>query len=162
MSMQELGPTLDLHGGGTDLIFPHHECEAAQSESATGEPFVKHWLHMPMVRLEGTKMSKSLGNLVFVSDLLKDWEPQAIRLAVLAHHYRSGWEWTDQLMPDATERLERWRASSRGSAAAGLVDRVRSAVDDDLDTPTALAAIDEAAASGSSVVDAASLLGVAL
>lgn len=164
LALRELGTTtIDLHGGATDLIYPHHECEAAQSEAATGQPFVRHWLHAPLVSYEGTKMSKSLGNLVFVSDLLKDWEPQAIRLAVLAHHYRSGWEWTDGLMPDATARLDRWRASSPGgAAAAGLLDRVRAAVDDDLDTPAALAAIDEAAASGASVADAAGLLGVAL
>jgi L-cysteine:1D-myo-inositol 2-amino-2-deoxy-alpha-D-glucopyranoside ligase len=163
LALRELGTTtIDLHGGATDLIYPHHECETAQSEAATGQPFVRHWLHAPLVAYEGTKMSKSLGNLVFVSDLLKDWEPQAIRLAVIAHHYRSGWEWTDQLMPEATERLEAWRAASGGAAATGLLDRVRAAVDDDLDTPTALAAIDEAAASGASVTDAASLLGVTL
>ena len=74
LAMRELGETIDLHGGGSDLIFPHHECEAAQSEAATGSPFVRHWMHGGMVRLGGTKMSKSLGNLVFVHDLLKDWE----------------------------------------------------------------------------------------
>ncbi|MBO0748474.1 MAG: cysteine--tRNA ligase, partial [Acidimicrobiaceae bacterium] len=89
LAQRELGETIDLHGGGSDLIFPHHECEAAQSEAATGVTFVRHWLHAPMVRLEGTKMSKSLGNLLFVHDLLKDWEAPAIRLAVLAHHYRN-------------------------------------------------------------------------
>ncbi|MBO0894685.1 MAG: cysteine--tRNA ligase, partial [Acidimicrobiales bacterium] len=72
LALRELGTTIDLHGGGTDLIFPHHECEAAQSEAATGEPFVRHWMHTPMVRLDGEKMSKSLGNLVFVHDLLKE------------------------------------------------------------------------------------------
>ena len=72
LAMRELGTTIDLHGGGTDLVFPHHECEAAQSEAATGQPFVRHWMHVGLVRLGGTKMSKSLGNLVFVSDLLKD------------------------------------------------------------------------------------------
>ena len=163
LALRELGTTtIDLHGGATDLIYPHHECEAAQSEAATGQPFVRHWLHAPLVSYEGTKMSKSLGNLVFVSDLLKDWEPQAIRLAVLAHHYRSGWEWTDTLMPAATERLERWRSASSGPVADELLDRVRLAVDDDLDTPSALAAIDEAAVSGASVVEAAALLGVTL
>src|SRR5436305_15157564 len=80
LAMRELGPTIDLHGGGTDLIFPHHECEAAQSEAATGETFVRHWMHIGLVRLGGTKMSKSLGNLVFVSDVLKEWEPAALRL----------------------------------------------------------------------------------
>src|SRR5437588_510073 len=88
LALRELGTTIDLHGGGTDLIFPHHECEAAQSEAATGQQFVRHWMHTPMVRYEGTKMSKSLGNLVFISDLLKEWEPPAIRLAILDHSYR--------------------------------------------------------------------------
>ncbi len=71
--LRELGTTIDLHGGGSDLIFPHHECEAAQSEAATGEPFVRHWMHQAMVRMDGEKMSKSLGNLVFVSELTMTW-----------------------------------------------------------------------------------------
>ncbi|MGH9116061.1 MAG: cysteine--tRNA ligase, partial [Acidimicrobiales bacterium] len=89
LALRELGETIDLHGGGSDLIFPHHECETAQSEAATGSRFVRHWMHAGMVRLDGVKMSKSLGNLVFVHDLLKEWEGPAVRLAVLAHHYRS-------------------------------------------------------------------------
>jgi L-cysteine:1D-myo-inositol 2-amino-2-deoxy-alpha-D-glucopyranoside ligase len=163
LALRELGTTtIDLHGGATDLIYPHHECEAAQSEAATGQPFVRHWLHAPLVAYDGTKMSKSLGNLVFVSDLLKDWDAPAIRLAVLAHHYRSGWEWTDELMPAAAARLDRWRDAADLPAAPDLVDRVRAAIDDDLDTPAALAAIDDAAASGRSVVDGAALIGVVL
>ena len=75
LALRELGTTIDLHGGGADLIFPHHECEAAQSEAATGEPFVRHWMHQAMVRMDGEKMSKSLGNLVFVSDLLQGVGP---------------------------------------------------------------------------------------
>ena len=90
LALRELGETIDVHGGGRDLVFPHHECETAQSESATGRPFVRHWLHVGLVGLDGTKMSKSLGNLVFVGDLLKEWEPAAVRLALLAHHYRRG------------------------------------------------------------------------
>ncbi len=105
LALRELGETIDLHGGGSDLIFPHHECEAAQSEAATGRPFVRHWMHGGMVRLGGIKMSKSLGNLVFVHDLLKDWEGSAIRLAVLTNHYRSDWDWHDGLMPEAADRL---------------------------------------------------------
>ena len=157
LAMRELGTTVDLHGGGDDLIFPHHECEAAQSEAATGEPFVRHWMHAGMVRLEGTKMSKSLGNLVFVSDLLKDWEPAAIRLAVLVHHYRESWDWEAWLLPVATERFEAWQAAGPGDAA---LDDVRRALDDDLDTRRAIEAIDEAAASGQGVSRAAALLGV--
>ena len=159
LALRELGTTIDLHGGGTDLIFPHHECEAAQSEAATGEPFVRHWLHTPMVRLGGTKMSKSLGNLVFVSDLLKDWDPPAIRLAVLAHSYRRDFDWTDDLLPAATARLDAWRAAGPGD---GGLDGVRHCLDDDFDTPGALAAVDDAAASGRGVGGAAALLGVEL
>ena len=159
LAMRELGPTIDLHGGGSDLIFPHHECELAQSEAATGETFVRHWMHVGMVRLGGEKMSKSLGNLVFVSDLLKEWDGAAVRLAILAHHYRTSWEWNDELMPEAGARLDAWRAAGEGEAALAAV---RAALDDDLDGPAALAAIDGAAAAGHGVSAAARLLGVAL
>jgi L-cysteine:1D-myo-inositol 2-amino-2-deoxy-alpha-D-glucopyranoside ligase len=158
LAMRELGETIDLHGGGSDLIFPHHECEAAQSEAATGATFVRHWMHQGMVRLGGVKMSKSLGNLVFVHDLLKEWEAPAVRLAVLRHHYRDSWDWTGDLMPDATDRLAAWRAA--GPGRAGL-DEARAALDRDLDAPGALAAIDAAAAAGGGVSEAAALLGVA-
>ena len=159
LSMRELGTTIDLHGGGTDLIYPHHECERAQSEAATGEPFVKHWMHIGMVRLDGEKMSKSLGNLVFVSDLLKEWDPAAVRLAVLGHHYRHPWDWNDGLMPAAAERLDAWRESGRGS---GGLEATRTALDDDLDSPAALAAVDVAVARGEGASKAAALLGVDL
>ena len=165
LAMRELGTTIDLHGGGRDLIFPHHECEAAQSEAATGQRFVRHWMHVGLVRLGGTKMSKSLGNLVFVSDLLKDWEPAVIRLAIIAHRYRDGWDWDDGLLTAAAERYESWRAASSGSAGAdssAVLDAVRAALDDDLDTPAAIAAIDAAAAAGQDVTSAAALLGVDL
>ena len=89
LALRELGTTIDLHGGGADLIFPHHECERAQSEAATGEPFVRHWMHQAMVRMDGEKMSKSLGNLVFVSEMRKQWDPMAIRLVLLEEHYRT-------------------------------------------------------------------------
>ena len=159
LALRELGTTIDLHGGGTDLIFPHHECERAQSEAATGEVFVRHWMHVGMVSLDGEKMSKSLGNLVFVSDLLKEEEPDALRLGILAHHYRPGFDWSDDVMPAARERLQRWRRTGPGDAA---LTEVRAALDDDLDTPAALAAIDEAAAAGRGVSSAAALLGVTL
>jgi len=161
LAMRELGTTIDLHGGGGDLIFPHHECEAAQSEAATGEPFVRHWMHQAMVRMDGEKMSKSLGNLVFVSDLRKAWDTRAIRLGVLAHHYRRPWDWTDDVMPQAATRLERWLATVGGRRDAAL-GAVRVALDDDLDAPGAIAAIDEAAAGGADVTAAAALLGVDL
>jgi L-cysteine:1D-myo-inositol 2-amino-2-deoxy-alpha-D-glucopyranoside ligase len=157
LALRELGTTIDLHGGGTDLIYPHHECEAAQSEAATGEPFVRHWMHVGMVSLGGTKMSKSLGNLVFVSDLLKEWEAPAVRLAILTHHYRDGFEWDDGLMAAATARLDRWRGAGPGPGALG---DVRAALDDDLDTPTALAAIDTVVDAGTGVSEALALLGL--
>ena len=93
---------------------------------------MRHWMHAGMVRLDGTKMSKSLGNLVFVHDLLKDWEAAAIRLAVLAHHYRSDWDWHDALMPDAADRLGALAAAA--GEGDGALAEVRAALDDDLDT----------------------------
>jgi L-cysteine:1D-myo-inositol 2-amino-2-deoxy-alpha-D-glucopyranoside ligase len=159
LALRELGTTIDLHGGGADLIFPHHECEAAQSEAATGEPFVRHWMHQAMVRMDGEKMSKSLGNLEFVSELRKVHDPMAIRLAVVAHHYRTEWEWDATAMPEAEERLAAWRAAGAGDAA---LDEVRAALDDDLDTPRAVAAIDAASRAGDGVSAAAALLGVDL
>jgi L-cysteine:1D-myo-inositol 2-amino-2-deoxy-alpha-D-glucopyranoside ligase len=165
LALRELGTTIDLHGGGSDLIFPHHECEAAQSEAATGETFVRHWMHQAMVRMDGEKMSKSLGNLVFVSELLKAFDPRAVRLAVLAHHYRTEWDWSEHLMPTAADRLEAWLAATTPAGAidsASAVEAVRAALDDDLDTPTAVAAIDAAASTGESVAGAAALLGVFL
>ena len=158
LAMRDLETTtLDLHGGGSDLIFPHHECERAQSEAATGEPFVRHWMHQAMVRMDGEKMSKSLGNLVFVSDLRKDFDPRAIRLGIVAHHYRDSWSWNEEIMPAAAARLERWIAAGPGS---GALDEVRARLDDDLDTPGAVAAIDHAVDAGEGVSEAAMLLGV--
>ncbi len=160
LALRELGTTIDLHGGGSDLIFPHHECERAQSEAATGEPFVRHWMHVAMVFKDGQKMSKSLGNLVFVDALRREWDPRAIRLAVLVHHYRGEWEWNDGLMPAATDRLRAWSAAS--GPAGPVLDEVRDRLDDDLDTPGAIAAIDRAAVRGEDVTAAAMLLGVRL
>ena len=88
LALRELGTTIDLHGGGADLIFPHHECERAQSEAATGEPFVKHWMHTALIAKDGEKMSKSLGNLVFVDQLRETYDPRSIRLGIIEHHYR--------------------------------------------------------------------------
>ena len=166
LALRELGSTIDLHGGGSDLIFPHHECEVAQSEAATGQPFVRHWVHVGMVRLGGKKMSKSLGNLVFIGDLLAKWDPAIVRLAIIAHHYRQSWEWEDADLLVAGARLDTWRAAGTAGeptmgAGDGLVlDQVRGALDDDLDTPAALGIIDDAAAGGHDVTSAAALLGV--
>ena len=161
LALRELGTTIDLHGGGADLIFPHHECERAQSEAATGEPFVRHWMHTALVAKDGAKMSKSLGNLVFIDRLRAEWDPMAIRLAIIEHHYRVEWEWDEGLMARNRERLGRWRTAPRGPNEA-LLTSVRAALDDDLDTPRAVAAIDAAAAAGEPVESAAGLLGVVL
>jgi L-cysteine:1D-myo-inositol 2-amino-2-deoxy-alpha-D-glucopyranoside ligase len=148
------GPTLDLHGGGTDLIFPHHESEIAQSTSITGRPLARHWMHSAMVAYDGEKMSKSLGNLVFVSDLLKVADPRAIRLALLRHHYRAGFEWFDTDLDEGKALLRRLMAAAacasdpdfRGGADPGpFAEKVRAALDDDLDVPQALDALDDLA-----------------
>ena len=163
LALRELGTTIDLHGGGADLIFPHHECERAQSEAATGEPFVRHWMHQAMVRMDGEKMSKSLGNLVFVCDLRKEWDPMAIRLMIIENHYRTAWEWDDTLMPRNRDRLDAWTSACAGGGDdLGVLADVRSALDDDLDTPGAIAAVDAAAVRGLGVRSAAALLGVDL
>jgi L-cysteine:1D-myo-inositol 2-amino-2-deoxy-alpha-D-glucopyranoside ligase len=148
MAMQEHGPTLDLHGGGTDLIFPHHECEVAQSEALTGQRYVRHWMHSAMVAYEGEKMSKSLGNLVFVSDLLKVADPRAIRLALMRHHYRAGFEWHDTDLDEGVALLHRLLAAAErpdGADPRPHADRVRAALDHDLDAPKALDALDDLA-----------------
>jgi L-cysteine:1D-myo-inositol 2-amino-2-deoxy-alpha-D-glucopyranoside ligase len=169
LALRELGETVDVHGGGRDLVFPHHECETAQSESVTGRPFVRHWLHVGLVGLDGTKMSKSLGNLVFVGELLERWQAVAIRTALLAHHYREDWEWTADDMPRAAARLEAWRKGS-GQSEQSLgdegddpaLDAVRRGLDDDLDTPAALAALDDLASRGLPVDRGTQLLGITL
>ena len=161
LALRELGTTIDLHGGGSDLIFPHHECERAQSEAATGETFVRHWMHVAMVFKDGEKMSKSLGNLVFVDALRTEWDPRSIRLGIIEHHYRKEWEWDDSLMPRNHDRLVSWKASV-GGASSTLLNEVRACLDDDLNTPEALAHIDKAAASGVDVSASAALLGVDL
>lgn len=174
MSMDALGTTIDIHGGGGDLIFPHHECEIAQSESVTGEPFSRYWVHAGLVAYQGTKMSKSLGNLVFVSDLRQQIDPRAIRLALMAHRYRFDFEWFDEEAQRAQSDLE---LLVRAAGAADpvnhgqLIDEVRDALDDDLDTPrirtallTAAQSIEDHAdpLSSGCLIAAASLCGIEL
>ncbi|MGH9311105.1 MAG: cysteine--tRNA ligase, partial [Vicinamibacterales bacterium] len=102
MAMRYLGETIDIHGGGSDLIYPHHECEIAQSQHASGEePFCQFWMHIGMVRYQGEKMSKSLGNLVLVRDVLDSYSSDALRLYLLSHHYRQSWEYRD-------DELDEW------------------------------------------------------
>jgi L-cysteine:1D-myo-inositol 2-amino-2-deoxy-alpha-D-glucopyranoside ligase len=183
-----LGRTFDVQAGGRDLIFPHHEMSAAHARVAldgSGEaPFARHYAHAGMVRLDGEKMSKSRGNLVFVSQLLAEGnDPMAVRLAIIAHRYRADWDWTGSSLIAATERLGRWRTAVGTSTAAGdsgesaeagvgVLTAIRERLADDLDSPGAIAVVDEWAAaalagaasgSGGLVRDAVdALLGVAL
>jgi L-cysteine:1D-myo-inositol 2-amino-2-deoxy-alpha-D-glucopyranoside ligase len=154
MASRYLGPSIDIHGGGTDLIFPHHECEVAQSEHAFGvEPFARTWAHAAMVEYNGEKMSKSLGNLVLVSDVLKSYSSDAVRLYLFSNHYRSPWAYDD----NEVDRWARVADDLREAAefpAYGIEDeldvsmyreRFLNALDDDLDTPIAIQALQEVA-----------------
>ena len=147
IALQHLGHPFEVQGGGSDLVFPHHEMSAVQSTALNGdEAFAHHYVHQAMVGFEGTKMSKSRGNLVLVSKLRADGvDPMAIRLVLLARHYRTDWDYTPDLLEVATARLDRWREAlsvNLGADAASTVAAVRAAVADDLDTPAALAAVD--------------------
>ena len=140
MCMNALGPTIDIHGGGGDLIFPHHECEIAQSEAVNEASFSRYWVHAGLVAYQGTKMSKSLGNFVFVSDLRTEIDPRAIRLALMAHHYRSDFEWFDDEGPKAQTDLDlliEACAIAEPLSEGQLMDEVREALDDDLNAPRA-------------------------
>lgn len=147
------GLPLSVQGGGSDLIFPHHEMGAAHAEALTEVPFARSFVHTGMVGYEGEKMSKSKGNLVLVSTLRKSGvDPMAVRLTILAHHYRSDWSYDDEVLAAAQERLQAWRdAAARGSAlgAERVIPQIRAALADDLDAPSAVAAVDTwAAAAG--------------
>lgn len=140
-----LGNQITVQGGGSDLKFPHHEMSAAHAESLTDvRPFAQTFMHAGMVSLDGEKMSKSLGNLVFVSKLrMQDVDPMAIRLVLLSHHYRSEWEWFDSELSIAQERLATWReAFSKSLGAKNPIAEVVNFMSNDLDTPAALKAID--------------------
>ncbi|MEU4671456.1 cysteine--1-D-myo-inosityl 2-amino-2-deoxy-alpha-D-glucopyranoside ligase [Amycolatopsis sp. NPDC023774] len=147
ISVNRLGFGFDVQGGGSDLRFPHHEYSAAHAEAAAGDhPFARHYVHAGMIGLDGEKMSKSRGNLVFVSRLRADGvDTSAIRLALFAGHYREDRPWTDDLLTEAQERLDRWRAAMAlpaGPDATDTLARLRDHLSDDLDTPKALAAVD--------------------
>ncbi|HMR22711.1 MAG TPA: cysteine--1-D-myo-inosityl 2-amino-2-deoxy-alpha-D-glucopyranoside ligase [Micropruina sp.] len=146
IALQHLGADFDVQGGGSDLIFPHHEMCAAEGAVATRQPFAQSYVHSGMVGLHGEKMSKSKGNLVLVSRLRASGaDPMAIRLGLLAHHFRDDWEWTADSLREAQHRLERWRdAVARPAAPASgpLVAALREALRTDLDAPAALAAVD--------------------
>jgi cysteinyl-tRNA synthetase len=152
MSMRYLGPQIDIHGGGVDLAFPHHTCEIAQSEHFTGKaPFSRIWMHTGMVHQDGEKMSKSLGNLTLVSDLLKDYSANAIRVTLLNHHYRYPWECFPEDLEVATETVglfERVRAlvgTHTDGADHLLHSMFVAAMENDLNTPQALLLLRQAA-----------------
>jgi len=157
MAMQHLGETLDIHGGGEDLIFPHHECEIAQSEGATGKTFARYWIHNGFVNLGAEKMSKSLGNILTIRELVKRHNPEALRLYLLGTHYRHPLEWSDERVGESTRALGRLRSlkdeadrlATRGTPApgpdGGLFEQVaaqrtrfEAAMDDDFNTPQAV------------------------
>lgn len=146
IARHHLGDNFDVQGGGSDLIFPHHEMCAAQARTVNGAELAQTYVHGGMVGLDGEKMSKSKGNLVLVSRLRHDGaDPMAIRLALLSQHYRTDWSWTADLLTAASERLAVWREAVRYGAAAPTqttIDAVRTALRTDLDAPAALAAID--------------------
>jgi L-cysteine:1D-myo-inositol 2-amino-2-deoxy-alpha-D-glucopyranoside ligase len=146
IGLNRLGTGFDVQGGGSDLIFPHHEFSAAHAEALTGQyPMARHYVHTGMIGLDGEKMSKSKGNLVFVRHVRLDHPPAAVRLALLNHHYRAPWEWTHDDIVAADERLDRWRAAvslPAGPDARGVVEGVRRHLADDLDAPGALAVVD--------------------
>ncbi|MGW4110939.1 cysteine--1-D-myo-inosityl 2-amino-2-deoxy-alpha-D-glucopyranoside ligase [Actinosynnema sp. NPDC004786] len=151
IALNRLGTSFDVQGGGSDLIFPHHEFSAAHAEALTGQhPFARHYVHAGMIGLDGEKMSKSRGNLVFVSKLRAEKvDPNAVRLALFAGHYRTDRPWSAELLAEAEARLARWRQAAAlpsGPGAAAVVARLRDHLSDDLDTPKALAALDAWAA----------------
>jgi cysteinyl-tRNA synthetase len=161
MSMKYLGPRIDIHGGGADLAFPHHTCEIAQSEHATQKaPFSRFWMHTGMVYQEGEKMSKSLGNLTLVGDLLKTYSADAIRITLLNHHYRYPWECFPEDLQAAEETVALFRhvESLLGDHPTGedptLRGQFTAAMDNDLNTPQALFLLRQAAETVSANQDA--------
>jgi L-cysteine:1D-myo-inositol 2-amino-2-deoxy-alpha-D-glucopyranoside ligase len=146
IALEFLGERIDVQSGGSDLVFPHHEMCASGAQVLTGVPFAQAYVHSGMVAYDGEKMSKSKGNLVFVSALRNsDVDPMAIRLTLLRHHYRSDWEWLDHELWDAVDTLTRWRqalALGAGAPSEPVVETVLAALADDLDAPRAVAAID--------------------
>jgi cysteinyl-tRNA synthetase len=157
MSMKYLGETFDIHGGGLDNQFPHHECEIAQSESATGKPFVRYWVHNNLVTVNGQKMSKSLGNVILLKDAFKKWQPEVIRFFILQSHYRSTLDFSNEAIDGAAKgyeklsntviRVREMIPKVKGLGSPFSVDPAKykkdflSAMDDDFNTPQAIATL---------------------
>ncbi|OPL19352.1 MAG: cysteine--tRNA ligase [Candidatus Aegiribacteria sp. MLS_C] len=169
MAMRYLGDTVDIHGGGLENIFPHHESEIAQSECATGRQFVRYWLHNNMLTVDGQKMGKSLGNWILLKDLFEKFHPMVVRLYILRSHYRSQLDFTDTGMGSALSGFRRLAAfrsrlgepeGEDGAPSEDTVGMLREAetvfmrsMDDDLNTPGALAAIFDMVRAGNSILD---------
>ena len=155
MSCALLGEQFDIHGGGMDLQFPHHENEIAQSEGATGKPFVNYWLHNGFLNVDNEKMSKSLGNFFTIRDVLKRFDGETLRFFMLRTHYRSPFNFSDQLLEDARSALRRLYTALDGVAPATEAAAIdwstpaarafREAMDDDFNTPAAMAVLFELA-----------------
>jgi L-cysteine:1D-myo-inositol 2-amino-2-deoxy-alpha-D-glucopyranoside ligase len=156
---EHAGHTLDIHGGGQDLIFPHHECEKVQAEVVTNKKFCRYWVHVAMVRLNGKKMAKSDGNLVFVDELFKDYEPMAVRVALLLKHYRDSFDFTYSLIQTGQQYLDAFRSAPDGD---GRIEKVREFLDNDLDTVSALEMLYEDALAKKPVRKSLELLGINL
>ena len=160
MARRYLGDDFDIHGGGQDLVFPHHENEIAQAEAATGKRFARYWLHNGMVNLGGEKMAKSTGHVVDLLGALDRWDPLAVRLFYLRTHYRKPIEFTEEALADAEASLRRlWAFRRRVDAVEatpdrGVLDRFIAAMDDDFDVAGALAVVFEAVREGNRRLDA--------
>ena len=173
MSTEYLGHTIDIHGGGKDLIFPHHENEIAQSEGASGKPFVKYWIHNGFVNINHEKMSKSLGNFLIIKDVIKAFHPEAIRLFLLSNHYRSPIDFTEQVMIEASGGLDKNYAflERAGSATTSRIDKEEDrwgemasgdtlkafseAMDDDFNTAKGIGVLFDAIRKGNRLLDSA-------
>jgi cysteinyl-tRNA synthetase len=144
MSWKHLGETFDIHAGGIDLVFPHHENEIAQSRCAFHTPVMaNYWLHNGFLQVEGEKMSKSLGNFLTINELLRQWPGEAMRLAMLQTHYRQPINWTETGLREAQRTLDTWYALTADVSPALLCADVMDALGDDLNTPKAIAALHE-------------------
>lgn len=152
MIYKYLGKYIDIHGGGSDLIYPHHESEIAQSEQFTGvKPFVNFWMHTGAVGYQGEKMSKSLGNLVMVSDLLKTYDPNVMRYLLLSHHYRKPWEYKESMVKNAATKIKKFTSIvipdpnfHRDDKKAAILKEFEKALANDLDTSQALQIMEKA------------------
>ncbi|MGH7196039.1 MAG: cysteine--tRNA ligase [Candidatus Saccharimonadales bacterium] len=148
MSSSILGAPLDLHGGGLDLIFPHHECEIAQSQALGLAPPARHWLHVAPLLLHGEKISKSLGNLLLASALLQNYSPPTIRLSLMHYHYRIGGEWQPDYLLSAHQLAQKIQTAQKldnGQTGQAELNAIRADLDNDLDTPSTLKNLDQLA-----------------